>query len=148
MRLCVETESSGFRACRWKQPPPCGCVLKPKKTPKKAGFCRQPPPCGCVLKPLYLYFFHKYLMQPPPCGCVLKLHPLSFFTLLSGAAASVRLCVETPYQRLSNESTISSRLRAAVCWNYLTATHSHGYAGSRLRAAVCWNITLLSKHGI
>ena len=54
-------------------------------------------------------------MQPPPCGCVLKQRLSDDEIIISGAAASVRLCVETNIDLVKMTSCLGSRLRAAVC---------------------------------
>ena len=81
------------------------------------------------------------LLQPPSGGCVLKpvLVEMSDKTVL--AAAFGRLCVETCSICKLLCATRCSRLRAAVCWNYLISPYRLLWLRSRLRAAVCWNTT-------
>ena len=95
VRLCVETARELELEQELRQPPSCGCVLKPasscyiRRLSKAAAFVRlcvetavfrlststlirQPPSCGCVLKLRKGELNAGQQRQPPSCGCVLK----------------------------------------------------------------------------
>ena len=49
------------------------------------------------------------------------------------------LCVETLMNLINYSAWLSSRLQAAVCWNYNLYHQKVAYVCSHLRVAVCWN---------
>ena len=125
------------RSERGCQPPSGGCVLKRliRKVarlgvcPAAFGrlcvetmkYCRaclplaQPPSGGCVLKLFFGRVLQICSIQPPSGGCVLKQSQNGMGERHRKPAAFGRLCVETmPFRAFLNTS-IPSRLRAAVC---------------------------------
>ena len=100
------------------QPPSGGCVLKLFSTITRDCCKSQPPSGGCVLKHIKQVFINSPRKQPPSGGCVLKHINPSTFSFFNSAAAFGRLCVETSNSVDLPAPYESSRLRAAVCWNY------------------------------
>ena len=101
------------------QPPPRGCVLKPNVSRMVIIDQWQPPPRGCVLKLPVSENNKDKKSQPPPRGCVLK--PLAVLNNQTGerAAASARLCVETPCDAIKLRACLQPPPRGCVLKHYI-----------------------------
>ena len=96
VRLCVETMFHALERLKLLAAASVRLCVETVKLTNPFTYSRQPPPCGCVLKPIHAWRPLNRLWQPPPCGCVLKPFNACVILALLWAAASVRLCVETP----------------------------------------------------
>ena len=114
-RLCVETKRTHGLLLS-----PCPAAFG-RLCVETVRFClalsglHQPPSGGCVLKLFFGRVLQICSIQPPSGGCVLKQSQNGMGERHRKPAAFGRLCVETmPFRAFLNTS-IPSRLRAAVC---------------------------------
>ena len=77
-------------------------------------FLTQPPLRGCVLKLLTLVRKGELIKQPPLRGCVLKPFNQAESPSYAIAAASARLCVETPSENFLPTEPMQPPLRGCV----------------------------------
>ena len=116
--LCVETRREKEKAlCLSEQPPSGGCVLK-QTSPNFSGEVKGAATFGWL--------------------CI-ETKTSKIIHAVEPAATFGRLCVETLMNLINYSAWLSSRLQAAVCWNYNLYHQKVAYVCSHLRVAVCWN---------
>ena len=119
------------------QPPPRGCVLKPRYSDHGFYIAVQPPPRGCVLKHYFGMDYKAFLRAAASARLCVETLIAQIVLSSSLAAASARLCVETSQEQkvhIFNKAAASARLcvETSIIRNGFTCR-----CGSRLRAAVC-----------
>ena len=77
------------------QPPPRGCVLKPRIATTVSINKSQPPPRGCVLKHLFNHHLPPFVKAAASARLCVETKSWRFNYARPLAAASARLCVET-----------------------------------------------------